>query len=160
MEYGTCCVGSGCNDWSAGVWDGTTWAAIQDLDGEPGVAYTNQAGSFPVGVGWLSGQAVAAYSHSGTLLNWAKWTAAGGWVLQSPATTSPPLAQQVNFTMVHLPATGVKPTESLALFIEDISGAVWSKRYDGQGWLDMNAGSSLAIDVQVQEGLSIQAILR
>ncbi len=162
LEYGSCCINAGCNDWGVGVWDGAAWAHVVDLDMAPGVAYTSRTGTFPVGVGWVgtTGQAVALYLRSGTDLGWAKWTAGANWVLQAPAPMTPPLAAQVNFATARIPAATAAANDDLVVLVEDVDGRVWAKLYDGIGWIDMNGGMAIAENVRADQGMAMGVVVR
>ena len=154
-EYAMCCMTSSCNDFSAAMWNGSTFTEVVDLDSNSS-DYAGRAGSVPVSVGWVgtTGTAVAVYAHSGGTLNWATWTSGSGWSLQTPATMTPSLSQQMGFQIRMLPSSG-----ELALLIEDVNGALWAKSYDGTQWSDLNGGAFIASSLWASSGRPFGALV-
>lgn len=163
MEYADCCKTSFCNDWQSLLWDGT-WKsnAIVDLDRDPRSSYPSRAGTIPVEVGWLgtTGRAVTIYAHQSKKLAWATWTTATGWVREDQVTFTPPMDDAVSYAMGSLPSVGALAQPALVLLIEDVTGRLWAKIYDGSAWTDMNDGQPVADDVPSSEGRSFGVIVR
>ncbi len=163
MEYADCCKTSLCNDWQSLLWDGT-WKsnAISDLDRDPKSSYPTRAGSIPVEVGWLgtTGRAVTIYAHQSKKLAWATWTADLGWIRQDQISFTPPLDDAVSYAMGSLPSVGALAKPALVLLIEDVTGRLWAKIYDGSSWTDMNDGQPVADGVPSSEGRSFGVIVR
>ncbi len=152
-----------CADFSAAMWGGvgTGFLAINDLDNNIGIDFSVRPGSMPVGVGWLgtSGTAVAVYAHPGGTLGYTTWTSAAGWAAPAGATMTPVLAPQAGFQLIRVPSsTGA--SGDLAIFIADTNGNIWSKRFDGTTWSDMNGGVPVATGVWFDSGKPFGAVAR
>jgi hypothetical protein len=68
------------------MWNGNAWVNTGQFDNGFNHINGTDTGGFWAGAGWVgtSGRAVAVYSDQNTgQINYATWTAAGGWVVQA-----------------------------------------------------------------------------
>ena len=137
----------GVERFALGVWSGTAWQNVGEYDSQTRDVNHTGKGDAPVGVAWVgsSGIAVAVYSdNSPARLDWARWTAAGGWVVQTPVSMS-----------------GKGFTESVALrslltqnkvfaAVSCSNKNLYAATYDGSSWTLLNAAAPLEGDLGSQ----------
>ena len=112
------------------TWSGSAWLnAAQYDDVSAGIANTD-AGDLPAGVGWLgsSGVAVCVYADNSGTLDWARWTAAGGWVVQ------PDVAVAGKAYTDSVQVLYDASSSQVLVLLSDSAGALFSARYDGTSW--------------------------
>jgi hypothetical protein len=150
------CV-DGCDDFAAAIWNGTSLTQQKTLNPDVVTLYGQRPGSMPVGVSWVgtTGEAIAVYAHGGSGVSWARFRNSSGWVLQSDAVTNPALPEKADFALLSIPSRG-----AVLVLVEDVSGALWGKLWQGTSWLDTEGGAPLATGLQAGSSPLFTAFVR
>lgn len=131
VEY--TCNGDDCDDFTAAIWDGSSWTHQTILDPQIHQPYSARPGAMPIDLAWVGpDEVVAVYTENGSGLDWARWTSSTSWVLQDDWLTTPPLGARVN-----VQAFRVAGRNEALFLVSDEYQALYGKLYDGAGWLDL-----------------------
>jgi hypothetical protein len=122
------------------TWTGSAWVNAAEYDSQIRDVNDTATGDFAGAVGWVgtSGTAVAVYPDNQTgTIDWASWTAAGGWVLQTAvAVTGKGFTESVQIEMFD------NQNKLMAIF-SDSNSDLYAATYDGVTWTVTNSGSPL-----------------
>ena len=133
-------LGDGTERLGLSTWDGAAWQNTVELDSQ--ILDVNDMGSsdFSGEVAWLgtTGTAVCVYpdNQSGTL-DWATWTAGGGWVLGADLVVTGKGTGESAFLR-----SFPNQDRVMAVF-SDSNGALYSATFDGTTWTLTNGGAPL-----------------
>ncbi|MBX3231892.1 MAG: hypothetical protein KIT84_12000 [Labilithrix sp.] len=125
-----------CDDWSLDMWNGAGLDGLATLDGDITQSYAGLEANAPIAVGWAGGQAVAVYFRDADGFRWGRWRD-GKWVLQPPFVPRDPIGPKASFVTF-------RSGSDLVLLIEELSGKLWAKRFDGTSWSDTEGAGPLA----------------
>lgn len=133
-------LGDGTERLGLSTWDGAAWQNTVELDSQ--ILDVNDMGQsdFPGEVAWLgtTGQAICVYPDNETAtLDWASWTAAGGWVLGADLAV-PGMGTGESAFLRPFP----NQDRVLAAF-SGSNGNLYSATYDGTDWTLTNGGAPL-----------------
>ncbi|HEY7759920.1 MAG TPA: DUF2341 domain-containing protein [Burkholderiales bacterium] len=126
-----------------GTWNGAAWVNTGQFDSGLNHIPSADTGGFWAGAGWVgtTGRAVAVYSDSNTgQINYATWTAAGGWVVQVDVAVPGSTARMRSVQL----ESYVDQNKLMAVY-SDTSGDLWAATYNGTSWTVTNAGSALEL---------------
>ena len=135
-------LGNGTERLGLATWTGSAWVNPGEYDSQTRDVNDLAPGDVVAAVGWLgtSGTAVAVYSDNDVdTIDWATWTAGGGWVLQAdvtPAITGKGYTESVQIEMF-----GTQ-NELMAIF-SGSNADLYAATYDGATWTVTNSGSAL-----------------
>ncbi|MBW2532652.1 MAG: hypothetical protein JRI55_14270 [Deltaproteobacteria bacterium] len=112
------------------AWDGTSWINASELDSQTHDVNDQAFGDAPAGVAWVDAStAVAVYADKSTnVLDWAKWTPATGWVIQSDVTVFNK-GQTESVQLARVPGK----TQVLVVYTDSKSQLGWAL-FNGVGW--------------------------
>jgi hypothetical protein len=122
------------------MWNGATWVNSGELDSQTWDVNDTSLGDFQGGVGWVgtSGTAICVYADEQPgALDWARWTAGSGWVLQPDI----PISGKGHTESVQLES--VPGANRLQAVFSDETGKLWGASYNGIGWTLANSGTPL-----------------
>jgi len=150
-------LGEGTEQLGLATWDGNAWFNAGTYDLQMHNTNDTAVADFKGGVGWVgvSGRAVCVYADDQTgTLDWASWTAAGGWVLQADVAVA-----GKGFTeSVHL--ASLTASDRLVVTLLDSTADLYVLQYDGIAWTITNAGSPLELNVSSTVGAPFSAAIR
>ena len=135
-------LGGGTERLGLATWTGSAWVNPGEYDSQTRDVNDNAPGDVVAAVGWLgtSGTAVAVYSDNDVdTIDWATWTAGGGWVLQpdvTPSITGKGYTESVQIEMFG------GQNELMAIF-SGSNADLYAATYDGATWTVTNSGSAL-----------------
>lgn len=121
-------LGDGTERLGAAIWDGSVWVNGAELDSQTRDVNDSALGDAPGGVVWTgAGTAICVYADSVPGgVDWARWTASSGWVLQPPV-----VVPGKGFTeSVQL----VRGAPGATVLVTDDSGALFGSRLSGTTW--------------------------
>jgi hypothetical protein len=136
---------SGTSRLGLATWTGSAWANVAERDSGFNHLFAGgnaDSGYFWGGVGWVgsSGKAVAMYSDADTgRINYATWTAAGGWAVQADVA----VAGMGAATMRSVQLEAIPGQNKLLAVYSDSNSDLWAATYDGTSWTVGNAGVAL-----------------
>jgi hypothetical protein len=126
------------------TWDGAAWADAGEYDSQMRDVNDTATGDFVGCVGWVgtSGVAACVYPDNQTgTLDWARWTAGGGWAIQTDVAMA-----GKGFTESAVMRTfGAK--DELMVIVSDSNLDLYALTYDGSAWVVMNGGVRLMSDL-------------
>ena len=133
-------MGDGTERLGLATWTGSSWVNAGEYDSQTWDVNDTGTGDFAGAVGWVgtSGTAVAVYPDNQTgTLDWARWTAAGGWAVQTDVTIS---GKGYTESVQIEPFSG---QNKLMAILSDGNSDLYAAMYDGSTWTVTNSGVPL-----------------
>ncbi len=125
------------DDFNTAMWNGGSWINITAPSDGTGV--NPGSGDAGVAVGWVgtSGVAVAVYSSTSGQIDWSRWSAGGGWVVQADEAVA-----GMGDTESVLMETFSDQNKLMAV-LSDSNSDLYAVTYDGSNWVVTNGGVAL-----------------
>ena len=137
-------LGDGTERLGLATWDGTTWLNGGEYDSQIIDVNDVAEGDFAGAVGWVgnTGVAVCVYPDDNTgAMDWARWTSAGGWVIQSDVTIS-------GMGNMESALIGMFPGQNkLMVVLSDSNLDLFGATYDGTTWTITGGGAAIDTDL-------------
>jgi hypothetical protein len=142
IAIGTFGLGDGQERMGLATWDGAAWVNAGEYDSQVRDVNETATGDFPGAVAWAgtSGTAICVYADDQTgTLDWARWTAGGGWVVQGDfAIAGKGFTESVE---LHPFVSGNR----VMLVLADSNSYLYSLWTNGTSWNTTNGGAALSL---------------